>query len=149
MVSSLIFLWTKLNVAKRRDQVKRRGKKGPNSRDKVVNKKDIQQEQVESQLANSNNNYKICPFYYGVLKEATQNFSAKNFLGEGGFGDVHKGYVTYCTMNAAKPKEGFAIAVKRLIHCRPQGPEAWMVRFSSISVGSFFLSIYKPFGWSI
>lgn len=109
-----------------------------------MNKKkcnNIEEDQVGSQLAHSIN-HKPHFFCYCVLKDATNNFSKKNFIGEGGFGDVHKGYVTYCTMNAAKPNEGFAVAVKRLIHCRPQGPEAWKVHFSSLPLfWSFLLSI--------
>ncbi|XAR73586.1 Non-specific serine/threonine protein kinase [Bertholletia excelsa] len=43
-------------------------------------------------------------FSYRVLKSVTNNFSDKNKLGEGGFGDVYKGIL----------KNGKAVAVKRL-----------------------------------
>ena len=68
-------------------------------------------------------------FCYNLLRDATNNFSKKNFLGEGGFGDVYKGHVTFYTMEAAKPNEGFPVAVKRLVRSRPQGYEAWKVSF--------------------
>ncbi|KAL6643221.1 hypothetical protein ACP70R_021402 [Stipagrostis hirtigluma subsp. patula] len=44
-------------------------------------------------------------FYYRDLKSATDNFSEKTKLGEGGFGDVYKGLL----------KNGKTVAVKRLI----------------------------------
>ncbi|CAN6293196.1 unnamed protein product [Urochloa humidicola] len=44
-------------------------------------------------------------FYYRDLKAATNNFSEKSKLGEGGFGDVYKGLL----------KNGKTVAVKRLI----------------------------------
>ncbi|KAE8023296.1 hypothetical protein FH972_009011 [Carpinus fangiana] len=54
--------------------------------------------------------YKLNFFCYRDLKAATRKFSRKNFIGQGGFGDVYKGYINYCTMSAAKPGGPFAIA---------------------------------------
>ncbi|PON99987.1 Mitogen-activated protein kinase kinase kinase [Trema orientale] len=120
---NISFVSSNTHIAKERDQDKRRGKE-PSSREKVNKKKGIE-EALGSKFARGNISFKVHCFYYCVLKDATQNFSKKNFIGEGGFGDVHKGYVTYCTFNACKPNEGRAVAVKRLIHRRPQGSEAW------------------------
>ncbi|CAL5428863.1 unnamed protein product [Camellia sinensis] len=69
----------------------------------------------------------ICKcFCYDILKEATNKFSKKNLLGEGGFGDVYKGWIDYCTMSAAKPGAGTPIAVKRLRKEGAQGCEEWL-----------------------
>ncbi|KAM5567150.1 putative serine/threonine-protein kinase PBL18 [Rosa sericea] len=71
-------------------------------------------------------NSKLRCFCYSDLKEATRKFSSRNLIGQGGFGDVYKGYVSYCTMDsAAKPNEGLAIAIKRLRKTGPQGHEQW------------------------
>ncbi|KAF2302404.1 hypothetical protein GH714_036201 [Hevea brasiliensis] len=51
---------------------------------------------------------------------------AKNLIGQGGFGDVYKGYINLCTMDAAKPSDGgIAVAVKRLRSNRTQGHSEW------------------------
>lgn len=52
-------------------------------------------------------------FSFANLKEATQNFSEENKLGQGGFGPVYKG----------KLPDGQEIAVKRLSVCSKQGSE--------------------------
>ncbi|CAN6675969.1 unnamed protein product [Malus baccata var. baccata] len=70
--------------------------------------------------------YRLYCFCYSALKASTRKFSSKNLIGQGGFGDVYKGYVSYCNMNAAaKPSEGFPIAVKRLRKTALQGDEQW------------------------
>lgn len=71
--------------------------------------------------------YKITSFNYDTLKAATQKFSKKNLLGEGGSGDVFKGWIDLSTMTAAKPKGGYPVAVKKLKKERLQGREEWMV----------------------
>ncbi|CAN6549123.1 unnamed protein product [Malus baccata var. baccata] len=70
--------------------------------------------------------YRLYCFCYSALKASTRKFSSKNLIGQGGFGDVYKGYVSYCNMNAAaKPSEGFPIAVKRIRKTALQGDEQW------------------------
>ncbi|XP_048134987.1 probable serine/threonine-protein kinase PBL9 [Rhodamnia argentea] len=77
--------------------------------------------------------YRLHCFCYDVLKDATNRFSGNNFIGEGGFGDVYRGWISYRTMNAARPKSGLAIAVKRLRDKGPQGQDEWLneLRFLS------------------
>lgn len=76
--------------------------------------------------------YNLHCFCYSALKEATRKFSSKNLIGQGGFGDVYKGYVSYCNMNsAAKPNEGLAVAIKMLRKTGTQGHEQWEVRLST------------------
>lgn len=43
-------------------------------------------------------------FYFKELQVATNNFSSKNLVGKGGFGNVYKGYL----------QDGTVVAVKRL-----------------------------------
>ncbi|KAJ7943510.1 Protein kinase [Quillaja saponaria] len=69
---------------------------------------------------------KLNCFCFSVLKAATQKFNTKNLVGQGGSGDVYKGYLTYCTMNAARPNGGFAIAVKKLRRQKAQSHEEWL-----------------------
>ncbi|KAM7269174.1 hypothetical protein ACFE04_024671 [Oxalis oulophora] len=53
-------------------------------------------------------------FEYNTLLAATNKFSEKSFLGQGGFGDVHKGFITIKPMKRAEPTKNIVIAVKRL-----------------------------------
>ena len=73
--------------------------------------------------------YKLNCFCYSVLKAATQKFSCKNLLGQGGFGDVYMGYINHCPMTAARPGGGYAVAVKRLRKKGTQGDNEWLVFF--------------------
>ncbi|KAK4598436.1 hypothetical protein RGQ29_015766 [Quercus rubra] len=70
--------------------------------------------------------YKLNCFCYSVLKAATQKFSCKNLLGQGGFGDVYMGYINHCPMTAARPGGGYAVAVKRLRKKGTQGDNEWL-----------------------
>ncbi|KAL6192740.1 hypothetical protein ACLB2K_033826 [Fragaria x ananassa] len=70
--------------------------------------------------------YNVHCFCYSDLKEATRKFSSRNLIGQGGFGDVYIGYVTYCSMASnEKPNEGVVVAIKRLRKTGPQGHEQW------------------------
>ncbi|XP_028762104.1 probable serine/threonine-protein kinase PBL11 [Neltuma alba] len=69
---------------------------------------------------------KLKKFSYKVLEDATRRFSTKNLVGQGGFADVYKGYLSHYTMKAAKPNEGFPIAVKRIRRLGSRGHEEWL-----------------------
>ncbi|XP_059658499.1 probable serine/threonine-protein kinase PBL11 [Cornus florida] len=77
--------------------------------------------------------YKLNHFCYCVLKIATQKFCEKNIIGQGGFGDVYKGWIDKCTMNAAKPGTGTPIAVKKLRNEGSQGCDDWLNELNVLS----------------
>ncbi|KAK6783537.1 hypothetical protein RDI58_016991 [Solanum bulbocastanum] len=62
-------------------------------------------------------------FSFDQVKEATNNFSIKNKIGEGGFGPVYKGMLS----------DGQEIAVKRLSECSKQGVEEFQNEVSLAS----------------
>ncbi|PIA27913.1 hypothetical protein AQUCO_07400031v1 [Aquilegia coerulea] len=70
--------------------------------------------------------YGLNIFPYSVLKTATQKFSRQNLIGQGGFGDVYRGWIDSCTINATKPGSGRAIAVKKLRKEGLQGHNEWL-----------------------
>lgn len=68
---------------------------------------------------------KLHIFTLEELREATNNFSWSNLLGEGGFGPVHKGFVD----DKLRPGlEAQPVAVKRLDLDGLQGHREWLVR---------------------
>ena len=69
---------------------------------------------------------KLYTFTLEELREATQNFSWSNFLGEGGFGPVHKGFVDDKLRRGLKAQP---VAVKRLDLDGLQGHREWLVSF--------------------
>lgn len=73
-------------------------------------------------------------FTLAELKEATQGFSMINFLGEGGFGPVYKGFIDEKVKARVKPQ---SVAVKLLDLDGGQGHKEWMV--SSLSLLIFLL----------
>lgn len=86
------------------------------------------------------NAYKLNSFGYNTLKVATQKFSKKNLLGQGGSGDVYKGWIDISTMTAAKEKVGHPIAVKRLKKEGVQGREEWLVCLLCVRVLCVYVS---------
>ncbi|URE21177.1 serine threonine-protein kinase [Musa troglodytarum] len=94
-------------------------------------------EDLSISLAGSN----LYVFTLAELKAATQSFSSSNFLGEGGFGPVYKGFVDDKVKPGLKAQ---AVAVKLLDLEGSQGHKEWLVSadadsycFSS-SCNSFF-----------
>ncbi|KAF9605777.1 hypothetical protein IFM89_018443 [Coptis chinensis] len=70
--------------------------------------------------------YGLNIFPYSVLKTATQRFNSKNLIGQGGFGDVYRGWIDLHTMDAVKPGTGRAIAIKKLRKEGVQGHNEWL-----------------------
>lgn len=68
-------------------------------------------------------------FTLAELKVITQSFSSNHFLGEGGFGPVHKGYVDEKLRPGLKAQP---VAVKFLDLHGAQGHREWLVRISKI-----------------
>ncbi|KAG8069100.1 hypothetical protein GUJ93_ZPchr0005g15295 [Zizania palustris] len=68
----------------------------------------------------------IRQFTYNELKGATRNFRTDNFLGVGGFGRVHKGWIDENGTSPARPGTGLVVAVKTLSYEGPQGHDEWV-----------------------
>lgn len=66
-------------------------------------------------------------FTHAELKVVTHNFSSSNFLGEGGFGQVHKGFIDEKLRPGLKAQP---VAVKNLDLEGLQGHREWLVSFS-------------------
>ncbi|KAK4395061.1 Serine/threonine-protein kinase RIPK [Sesamum angolense] len=76
-----------------------------------------------SDLSNSKFASNLHIFTLAELKVITSNFSSSNFLGEGGFGPVHKGFVD----DKCRPGlEAQPVAVKLLDHDGDQGHREWL-----------------------
>ncbi|XP_073129726.1 probable serine/threonine-protein kinase PBL3 isoform X2 [Henckelia pumila] len=65
-------------------------------------------------------------FSLNELKNATRNFRPGALLGEGGFGNVYKGWIDEHTLTPAKPGSGVVIAVKKLNPDGFQGHKEWL-----------------------
>ncbi|KAJ0810422.1 putative transferase, protein kinase RLK-Pelle-RLCK-VIIa-2 family [Helianthus annuus] len=82
--------------------------------------------------AHKNNDHLPVPinlkaFNLNDLKAATKNFRPDSLLGEGGFGQVFKGWVDEATLAPAKPGTGMVVAVKILKEDSRQGHREWLV----------------------
>ncbi|RDX80718.1 putative receptor-like protein kinase [Mucuna pruriens] len=78
---------------------------------------------IMSDLSNSLVGSKLHIFTYQELKEITHNFSKSNFLGEGGFGKVYKGFFDDNLRPGLKAK---TVAVKALDLDGKQGHREWL-----------------------
>lgn len=75
------------------------------------------------EISNSLVGPKLHIFTFEELREITQNFSRSNFLGEGGFGPVYKGFVND---NSKPGLEAQVVAVKLLNSNSSQGHMEWL-----------------------
>lgn len=80
-------------------------------------------EDLSISLAGSN----LHVFTLAEMKLITHGFSTSNFLGEGGFGPVHKGFVDDKIRPGLKPQ---TVAVKLLNPDGSQGHKEWLVRIN-------------------
>ncbi|RWR89838.1 putative serine/threonine-protein kinase NAK [Cinnamomum micranthum f. kanehirae] len=87
-------------------------------------------------------------FSYSVLKAATQKFNNKNLLGEGGFGQVYKGWIDSYTMTAAKPGKGLKVAIKRLRMEGLQGHKEWQAELTFLGQLNHHPNVVKLIGHS-
>ncbi|XP_015692722.2 probable serine/threonine-protein kinase PIX7 [Oryza brachyantha] len=69
--------------------------------------------------------FTLMQFTYHDLMHATENFRRENFLGVGGFGRVHKGWIN-ANGTPAKPGNGLPVAVKTLSCDGLQGHDEWV-----------------------
>ncbi|KAI9117126.1 hypothetical protein K1719_011292 [Acacia pycnantha] len=65
-------------------------------------------------------------FTLNELRNATRNFGPDSLIGQGGFGDVHKGWIDEQSLSATKPGCGMVVAVKKLKPEGFQGHKEWL-----------------------
>lgn len=87
----------------------------------LSNPNSVLSEDLSMSLAGSN----IHMFTLGEIKVMTQSFSTGNFIGEGGFGPVYKGFIDDKLRLGLKAQP---VAVKLLDLDGTQGHREWLVR---------------------
>lgn len=93
-------------------------------------------EDLSVSLAGSN----LYVFTLAEMKLITQGFSSGNFLGEGGFGPVHKGFIDDKLRLGLKAQ---TVAVKLLNLDGSQGHKEWLVRsFPFFNLFFFFFNFF-------
>jgi hypothetical protein len=117
-------------------------KKTGSSRISLSDLSDYSSPSVMSDLSNSLVGSNLHIFTCKELKEITNNFNKSNFLGEGGFGKVYKGFIDDKLRPTLVPQ---AVAVKALNLDGKQGHREWLVRifflmFSNITI---YISVLK------
>ena len=83
-------------------------------------------------------------FTFAELKAATKNFKGDTLLGEGGFGQVYKGWVDEKTLAPSKIGTGMIVAIKKLNHESMQGFEEWQVLMNSHVIINFDIHLTYP-----
>src|ERR1044072_6815370 len=81
---------------------------------------------IMSDLSNSLVGSNLHNFTYKELKEITHSFNKSNFLGEGGFGKVYKGFIDDKLRPTLVVPQ--TVAVKALNLDGKQGHREWLVR---------------------
>jgi len=99
-------------------------KKTGSSRISLSDLSDYSSPSVMSDLSNSLVGSNLHIFTCKELQEITNNFDKSNFLGEGGFGKVYKGFIDDKLRPTLVPQ---AVAVKALNLDGKQGHREWLV----------------------
>lgn len=105
-----------------------------------ISQSDLSSSTLSEDLSVSLKGSNLHVFTLQELKVITQNFSSSNFLGEGGFGPVHKGFIDDKLRPGLKPQP---VAVKLLDLDGAQGHREWLVRTNFFSF--FFLTFPNLF----
>ncbi|XP_050221870.1 probable serine/threonine-protein kinase PBL3 [Mercurialis annua] len=80
--------------------------------------------QIEEDIVISSPHLKA--FRLNDLKNATRNFREDNLIGEGGFGNVYKGWIDEQILGSAMSGHGMFVAVKKLRTDGLQGHKEWL-----------------------
>jgi hypothetical protein len=117
-------------------------KKTGSSRISLSDLSDYSSPSVMSDLSNSLVGSNLHIFTCKELKEITNNFNKSNFLGEGGFGKVYKGFIDDKLRPTLVPQ---AVAVKALNLDGKQGHREWLVRifFSNLFNITIYINVLK------
>lgn len=91
------------------------------------------------ELSNSFIGSRLINFTFTDLREVTHHFSSANFLGEGGFGRVYKGFVDEKLRPGLKSQ---VVAVKILDTDGLQGHKEWLVSYFSLFL---FVCVHAKF----
>lgn len=101
---------------------------------------------VISDLSNSCNGSNLQIFTFKELTDLTQNFTKSNYLGEGGFGPVFKGFIEENFKAGLKSQQ---VAVKILDLDGSQGHREWLVRILSCEKNLPFFEGYGCKFWFV
>ena len=97
---------------------------------------DISSSMILEDLSNSLAGSNLYVFTLAELKVITHSFSSSNFLGEGGFGPVHKGFIDDKLRPGLKAQP---VAVKILNSEGGQGHREWLVRIITKTLIIYFI----------
>ncbi|XP_047321661.1 receptor-like protein kinase FERONIA [Impatiens glandulifera] len=85
-------------------------------------------------------------YSFNDMKRATQDFH--NYLGQGGFGNVYRGWVNEKTLKPCKPGRGISVAIKKLDIGGMQGNEEWKAEVNVLGrISSRHPNLVKMFGY--
>ncbi|XP_047321028.1 receptor-like cytoplasmic kinase 176, partial [Impatiens glandulifera] len=102
----------------------------------------------EPVIRRSNVEVQLKIYNFNDMKRATQNFHLRNFLGEGGFGKVYRGWVDEKILEPCNPGKGISVAIKKLDLGGMQGNEEWKAEVNVLGrLSSRHPNLVKMFGY--